>query len=208
MPLNTEKRNKWIAAIETHQKFDHTRRTYYVCIKHFIPEDYEVKRNKTTLNPDAIPSIFENRLAAVVKEVNNYQIIGDEIVVDATENRKCFQCPFLLEKVKELQRELLKEKTAHNISVQMYEHKIFSMQTGAADKSKNIIKTKQELANEKAKNSKLKDILEELKAEQFLTEDDEKFLNVNHFFLFECLNVPILMFMCFFGCFKPLLVIQ
>lgn len=50
---------KWIDAIEEHQRFDHGKVNYNVCIKHFQVADVEIHGKKKTLRKGAVPSIFE-----------------------------------------------------------------------------------------------------------------------------------------------------
>lgn len=95
VPSKGNQRGDWIEAIEKHQTFQHSRREYNVCIRHFEPCDVEKKDNKFALKQNAIPTIF--------KELNENcdEIIGNEFVDDAMQNAKCAQCPFLLAQIDE-----------------------------------------------------------------------------------------------------------
>ncbi|XP_031621088.1 zinc finger protein 184-like isoform X2 [Contarinia nasturtii] len=57
LPAESNARNRWIEAIEEHQKFDDSVGVYFVCINHFAKK--EVRRGeKTILVHESVPSIF------------------------------------------------------------------------------------------------------------------------------------------------------
>lgn len=64
---NPELYEKWVKAIEEHQKFDHNKINYNVCIKHFHTTDLEIRGKKQFLKKDTVPTIFgetvENEVA-------------------------------------------------------------------------------------------------------------------------------------------------
>lgn len=51
-------RNKWIAAIQTHQQFDYFSTQFEICEAHFDESDFIVKSNKRALKTDAVPTKF------------------------------------------------------------------------------------------------------------------------------------------------------
>lgn len=53
-----EIRDKWIAAIETYQKFDCFAARYEICEGHFDESDFIIKGDKRTLKPNSVPSKF------------------------------------------------------------------------------------------------------------------------------------------------------
>lgn len=127
------------------------------------------------MNPNAIPSIFEKK-SVVVQDCEDSEnsidaIIGNEVVDDAIQNAKCVQCPFLLAKIAELKREILRISTAHSILVQKLEQQNLLLKKNASDKSKHLNESEK-------KNIKLMDILEEIKSQKYISEEEKDFVNV------------------------------
>lgn len=58
IPSDPNTRKKWIAAIESHQKFDHTIFDFNVCEKHFKPTNVFACNNKKMLIRGVVPTIF------------------------------------------------------------------------------------------------------------------------------------------------------
>lgn len=52
------KRQKWINAIETHQEFDYTVSRFFVCESHFTTGSIQRRGKNTSLDANAVPSIF------------------------------------------------------------------------------------------------------------------------------------------------------
>lgn len=57
VPSSGELRQKWIAAIEEHQIYDHHSLRYYVCMLHFDPDCGELNKANIMKN-EIVPSIF------------------------------------------------------------------------------------------------------------------------------------------------------
>lgn len=177
VPSKGEQRIKWIEVVEKIQKFQHNRKEYNVCIRHFEPGDYEKKGNKFILKHNAIPSIFEKNsvVDGSFEKSDSFdfidEIVGHEIIDDTIKNVKCVQCPFLLEKIAELKREILRMTTDHSISVQKLELKNIMLKKNTSNKDKQLKESEKQ-------NIQLKDILEEMKSEQYISDDEKNFLNV------------------------------
>lgn len=58
VPSDPEKKNAWIAAIESYQQFDHFLSKFYVCELHFGAESVRKIGSRTILVPNALPTIF------------------------------------------------------------------------------------------------------------------------------------------------------
>lgn len=69
VPAKGELRQKWIDAIQTHQKFDHDALRFSMCELHFRSEDMNRQRLKNHLNKDAIPSFFPNSEKYVLRTI-------------------------------------------------------------------------------------------------------------------------------------------
>lgn len=181
VPSNGNKREKWIQTIEKHQQFPRNSKAFKVCIRHFAQTDYKKKGDKFTLNSSAVPSIFE--AIPVVAECEEYSencdmIIGHECVDETTKNTQCVQCPFLLDKIEELKRQIFRMKCEHSILIQKLEQTNISLKKDSSDKAKKLKTTKMELSNEKSKNIKLVDVLDEMKSKNYISDDEKDFLNV------------------------------
>lgn len=175
---NDDQKKKWINAIEKFQKIEH-RIDFNVCSLHFNSDDYETKGKKVALKSDVVPSIFQK--ADDLVDV----IIRDEIVEEAMNNEQCAQCPFLLEKISELKKELLRLTLNQSISVQRLEQNNISLKKVAAEKSEELKQTKNQLSSQKMQFNNLKDILDKLKTESYISADEQKYLNV----IFPCIHV-------------------
>lgn len=170
-------RLEWIKEIEKHQKFLN-KTNYNVCIRHFLNTDYIKKKDKYILKENAIPTIFKSSSDFI-------EIISNEIFDDCdSEVTKCSQCPCLLEKIKKLKHEILLLKTKHTISIGKIEQK------NADLKMKNLEKTKMLIDSEKEK-SKLKHYLDDIRAQNLISDDEQDFLNVSFNFNHDYLNLCI-----------------
>lgn len=107
------------------------------------------------------------------------QIIGDGIVDDAVHaNNRCVQCPFLLQKIADLKKQILHLTVQHSITVQKLQRKIDSIQIKNEQKIDQVTQIKKELCKEKKQIVRLKEVIVELKSQNFISAEDEKLLNV------------------------------
>lgn len=85
------KREKWIAAIETHQKFDYNVAVFSVCEQHF-PAYMIIRRGKTSvLKKDAVPSIFTEHQLHEHKELQIVKVVSialEKKIADLLQKRK------------------------------------------------------------------------------------------------------------------------
>lgn len=158
-------RQQWISQIEKHQPFSQNKKNYNVCIRHFLESDYEKKNDKFTLHPNALPSIFD-----IIKSDDFVEIISNELI-DEAEPDKCVQCPCLLKKIKKLEDEIMRIKTEHCVSMAKVELK------NTVLKNRNLEKSKQLRESQKEK-SKLKDVLDEIRLQNYISDSEREFLNV------------------------------
>lgn len=79
VPSDPTRRKKWITAIETHQEFDYSLSTFYVCDLHF-PVECIIKRGaRTDLAQNALPSIFTTETC---NSQNDFGYEREEIVLN------------------------------------------------------------------------------------------------------------------------------
>lgn len=142
------------------------------------------------LNSDASPSIFEKNVTVIGNETDSsdnhgyMQIIGHGIIDDVINgNNQCVQCPFLKQKVADLKKELFNLKVLQNIETQKLLRKIDLLKDRNEQKIDQVKQFQKELSQEKTQNVCLKDMISELKSQNFISTDDEKILNVR-FLLF------------------------
>lgn len=127
--------------------------------------DYKYESDKFTLNDNAIPSIFCN--VSIEPSKDFIEIISNEIIDEAMEQKSCTQCPFLLEKIKELKEKLLLMETEHCVSLQ----KIKQQNVELTEKKKQL----KRLENEQLE---LKNVLDEMKEKNYISHSERDFLNV------------------------------
>lgn len=183
VPRSGDTRAKWIEAIEKHQRFEIDRQIFNVRKRHFRAFDFAQEGNKINLTLDAVPSVFEN--IVIVVDVSDKtdsmenQIIGDGIIDDAIHaNQQCVQCPFLKHKVADLKKKILALTVEHDITVQKLQRKIDLLENRNEQKMDQVKQYRQELSREKKQNFSLKDMIADLKNQNFISTEDEKILNV------------------------------
>lgn len=136
-------------------------------MRHFQARDYYEKNGKFTLEKNAIPSVFVHFSNDLV------EIISGEIIDEIeAQSKTCPQCPCLLEKIENLKYEMLLMKTKHDALVTRLEEKITESRKSSSEKSKQLNKLK----NDK---SKLQLILDEMRSQNYISDSDRQFLNVN-----------------------------
>lgn len=112
---------KWVTGIEEHQKFDHSKINYNICIKHFQPTDFEIRGNKRLLKKEVVPTIFG--------VVNNSQVLDSDFnECSSAFLSKCFECTTLKAKLSELEKENQLLRMNHDVKVQKLSKKIESLQ--------------------------------------------------------------------------------
>lgn len=177
VPKEGDRRSKWISMIEKYQTFDYNRRAFNVCKRHFSEDDFLKQGNQTTLVFDAVPSVFEH--SAIIGDRIENQIIGDGIIEDAIRSsNRCHQCPFLKDKVAGLKHQISILTIQHDITVQTLQQKIILLENRNEQKRDQINKVRKELSQEKNINVRLRDVVAELKNQNFISAEDEKILNV------------------------------
>lgn len=58
IPSDAKIRQKWIASINSHQKFDHSVGYFIICDLHFKESDFFIVDNERNLKFDSVPTIF------------------------------------------------------------------------------------------------------------------------------------------------------
>lgn len=162
-----------------------------MCIRHFLPTDYIKNGDKFVLNTSATPSVFSDQNEFV-------EIISNEFVdgfIGESEPKKCVQCPFLLQKIKDLEHEILVMKTEHNVLTAKTEQKNKELKAKNAQKSKQLSVSQKEA-------SRLKEILDQLKTENYITDTEQDFLNVMSFCNFATLDEHLILFCRLLTCVK------
>lgn len=126
------------------------------------------------MNSDAVPSVFEKRVAVidVPDDGLENQIIEDEIDV------KCIQCPLLKQKVDDLNKKILKLNIQHDIEMQKLKRKITVLENRNEKKSDEAKQYRNDLSQERKENIRMKDVITELKNQNLISTEDEKILNV------------------------------
>lgn len=125
-----------------------------------------IKKNLIT---DAVPSIFEKRVIADSNEIIGYA---------SQAKNQCAQCPFLLQKVADLEKQIFTLNVQHDISVQQLQRQIDLLKNKNEQKVDQVRLFQKELTLEKKQIVRLKDVIAELKSENFISTEDEKILNV------------------------------
>lgn len=164
---STRNRSKWIEQIKKHQTISPDKNLNYfnVCIRHFMESDYEKKKDQFRLNNNAVPSVFEDSSDFI-------EIICDEIIQETVlEATKCSQCPCLLDKIKDLERQILILKTKLSVTIGKMDEKNANL------KEKITEKMKQLKISEK-KTNKLESYLEDIRSQNFISDEERDFLNV------------------------------
>lgn len=190
VPKSCENRIKWIEAIEKNQRFDYNKQIFNVCKRHFCERDFLKSGNTPTLITDAVPSIFEKRVMA---DSTDKQIIGNA----AQPQNQCSQCPPLMQKVKELEKEMFILKTQHDIETQKLQRQIDLLKNKNEQKIVQVKSFQKEMNSEKKLIIRLKDVITDLKNENYISSEDEKILNViiNSFVylsIYRCLHITFL----------------
>lgn len=176
VPNVENRRALWIKAIETVQKFDITRQRFNVCMNHFQESDFIQRQGKQILKPEAVPSVF---ISLAAEDSIEDIVLNNEINVPVREEKtECESCGFLSVKISELEEEIFSMKLAHETEKQKLERKIYLLENIREEMKDKLCEKEKELKHEKLENIRMKDILTELRNERYISEDDEKFLNV------------------------------
>lgn len=143
------------------------------------------------LKLSSVPTIFnnQNRYGSNEDDANiDTDCDGiDDMAMVAINNdngEKCSECILLRKKITDLETQMLNM----NIEKQKFELKIQSLREERRKLADQLHETKKAISKEKQQTHRLAEIIEELKAEHYISPDDEKFLKVGSFCLpFICL---------------------
>lgn len=136
---NHVQRELWIEEIEKYQAFDHYRKDFSVCIRHFREGDVQKKGLKNVLKPDAVPSIFRSR--------------------ECVDEPECSSCASHEAKIVGLMKQI-KEMTAENLlSSNKLKREISTLQKLCDRKSKKLIDMQKLVASKTKENFKLNKVI-------------------------------------------------
>lgn len=138
-----------------------------MCIRHFLATDYIKKGDKFVLNASAVPSVFNDPTEFV--EIISNEIVDD--VISESEQKNCVECPFLLQKIKDLEHEILIMKTTQNILTAKIENQNEKLKEKNAQQSEQLNTSRKEA-------SRLKEILDQLKNANYISDSEQNLLNV------------------------------
>lgn len=148
-------RDKWIDAIGTHVSGNSSCGVFYVCMRHFQETDLLKRGNMKTLAPNAIPIIFNTDTKS------------------QDDCRECERCDALESKVRELENQIQKINLQHDVEIQKVKigsAKVFHKQKDRSSKKEN--------SQQSAELNKLKNAIEKLRQDRYISNDDARFLNV------------------------------
>lgn len=96
------------------------------------------------------------------------------IEINIDDNEKCNECIFLERKITDLETQMINM----NIEKQKLELKIESLREERRKFADQLRETQKAFSKEKQQTHRLAEIIRELKAEHYISPDDEKFLQV------------------------------
>lgn len=125
------------------------------------------------MRPNAIPKIFEI-VNSDVSLVDSDAATSTCDEIDKSES----ESQFLKSKVKELEKQVSDMTIKHSLDVQKLQQKIYSLENKGKVQGDKLKKINNELKKEKNQAIRLKDVMEDLRKNKYISHDDEKFLNV------------------------------
>lgn len=161
MPQETELRAKWVAAIEKTQDINSTITVFNVCIRHFENADVYLRGKEIILKNNAVPTVFENR-GSLPENVNDSNDKTDE-----TESLK--------KKIDELEKQILNLKIQHDVE---FQHEQIKTKNAKQLQTSRFKACQKELSKKDSQLIQMNETMEELRANQLISLDDVKFLNV------------------------------
>lgn len=184
-------RGKWIEAIEKHQSFDHYRKIFHVCIRHFHANDVNKKGEKIVLKPNVIPSIFRFDMVQSITEGAAEEIDPVNSTDRACNNEaECSGCSSREAKIVQLTKRINEINAEHSLSTNKFERNISKLQKNRDEKTEKLLNTNKLLVNKTKENLKLKDVISTLQRKKFITSHDADILNVRKF---QCYCLTILL---------------
>lgn len=163
LPKDPENRAKWIDAIKKSQQINIDTTVFNVCEKHFKDSDIFIRGSEKILKDSSIPTIFQNNIQ---HEVNNIETI--ETKETETEELK--------KKIAELEAEVFRMKIQSDISLQ--NEKIKAKCAVNAQKIQ-LKEVRKELSKKNSQIIKMSEVVEELKNNCLISDENAKFLNVS-----------------------------
>lgn len=177
VPCEESRRKQWMDAINEQQSPGQNIQYRSICCRHFPESDFKVKQfGQKILKSSAVPTIFndQNRYDSKRRKQNSpANLAGDIIDVSCSES-----VLNLNTKIAELENKIANMKINHDLEKQVLEKKIESLSKERKKLAIQLTTTRKEFSKEKEQKNCLTNIIEELKAERFISPDDVKFLEV------------------------------
>lgn len=164
-PKKIEEREKWIAAIGDNLTSRYNRSSFNVCINHFREIDLITARDKSkVLASHSVPSIFN---------MESTKSTAYTVQPELPESPEifCNKCENFQFKIKELEKQIEQLKFQHNVELER-------QKVNSAKQKERYQTSKKEVSKRNAELNSLKDVIEKLRQDRFISNDDARFLNV------------------------------
>lgn len=123
------------------------------------------------LKPEAFPTIFD------VDQSTSHQIDSSDFESTASTVNSGDNC-ILKAKISELEIQIRNMTMQHTEKVQKLTHSLDVLRTRYEEQGEKLNHARKELEQKKAQTSQFKEIIQDLRNEKYISEDDKKFLDV------------------------------
>lgn len=123
------------------------------------------------MKPEAFPTIFD------VDQSTSHQIDSSDFESTASTVNSGDNC-ILKAKISELEIQIRNMTMQHTEKVQKLTHSLDVLRTRYEEQGEKLNHARKELEQKKAQTSQFKEIIQDLRNEKYISEDDKKFLDV------------------------------
>lgn len=166
LPKDEENRLKWVNEIKKTKQINIKTTVFNVCAKHFEHSDIVIRKSEKFLKENAFPTIFENDLRS---EANNVKIIeAKETETTETDDLKAT--------IAELEKEIFRLKIQNDVALQ---HERIKTKEAVQVQKMELIQVRAELSKKDSEITKMSQVVEILRNNRLISDENAKFLNVN-----------------------------
>lgn len=169
LPKDEENRLKWVNEIKKTEEINIKTTVYNVCAKPFEQSDIVIRKSEKFLKENAFPTIFENDLRS---EANNVKIIEAK----ETETTETTETDDLKATIAELEKEIFRLKIQNDVALQ---HERIKTKEAVQVQKMELIQVRAELSKKDSEITKMSQVVEILRNNRLISDENAKFLNVN-----------------------------
>lgn len=162
-----------------------------ICWRHFSDSDFLFQGHKRLLKSNTVPTIFDEEERYDSKRIKQCSSFKSNDSDEACNKDSCINSNI---KIAELRTTIANMKIKHDLEKQILEKKVDKLADERRMLSDKLTDLRKAFSKEKEQKHCLTNVIDELKAERYISSNDEKFLEVGLLFVISTIPFKMLFF--------------